>query len=60
MAKVVVGILGAGLILLGVPLLILPGPGILLILAGLAVLSLEFPWAKNLADRAKQRWKRPT
>lgn len=58
MAKLVVAVVGTALILLGLPLLVLPGPGILLILAGLALLSLEFPWAKKLSERAKERWKR--
>ena len=55
MAKLVVGVLGSALILLGVPLLVLPGPGILLILAGLALLSLEFTSARKLVDRVKRR-----
>ncbi len=60
MAKLVVGIIGISFILVGVPLLILPGPGILLILAGLAVLSLEFPWASDIIASLKKWWNRPS
>ena len=39
--------LGWVLIVTGVALLVLPGPGIVLIAAGLTVLSQEYPWAKS-------------
>src|SRR4051794_38240937 len=51
--KVVVAVIGFVLIAIGAALLVLPGPGILVILAGIAVLSLEFPWARALFDRIK-------
>ena len=51
--KVVVAVIGFVLIAVGTALLVLPGPGILVILAGIAVLSLEFPWAKALFDRIR-------
>ncbi len=42
--------LGAGFALLavGAALLVLPGPGIPLVLAGLALLGRELPWARRL------------
>jgi uncharacterized protein (TIGR02611 family) len=51
--KVVVAVIGFVLIAVGTALLVLPGPGILVILAGIAVLSLEFPWAKAVFDRIR-------
>lgn len=42
--KAVLGITGTTLILLGIPLVPLPGPGALVILAGIAVLDFEFGW----------------
>jgi uncharacterized protein (TIGR02611 family) len=51
--KVVVAVIGFVLIAIGTALLVLPGPGIVVILAGIAVLSLEFPWAKALFDRIR-------
>ncbi len=48
---------GIGLVLLGLFLLVLPGPGILTIAAGLAVLSVDFAWARNLLDWMKTRFR---
>jgi uncharacterized protein (TIGR02611 family) len=54
-----IGITIAGLALLvaGGLLLVLPGPGWVTIFAGLAVLSMEYTWARRLLDRAKTRAK---
>jgi len=52
--RVVVGCVGAFLILLGAATGWLPGPGgIPLVLAGLAVLASEFAWAHRLLKRAR-------
>ena len=37
---------GGTVVLVGICMLVLPGPGILVIPAGLAILSLEFAWAR--------------
>ena len=37
----------------GVAMLVLPGPGILTIMAGLAILGAEFLWARRLLDKMK-------
>ena len=39
----------------GFALLVLPGPGILVIVVGLAVLAQEFAWAERTLDRTKSR-----
>ena len=46
-----------GVVLLGVGLVmfVTPGPGIVLVVAGLAVLATEFAWAEHLLDKAKQQ-----
>jgi hypothetical protein len=41
------------MLLAGVAMLVLPGPGLLVILAALAILSGEFVWARRLLDRLK-------
>jgi uncharacterized protein (TIGR02611 family) len=46
---------GSGLILLGVPLLVLPGPGLLTIFAGITVVSSEFEWASKVVDWTKEK-----
>jgi hypothetical protein len=43
---------GGALLLAGLAMLVLPGPGLLAIGLGLAVLGTEFPWSKRLLDRA--------
>jgi Putative transmembrane protein (PGPGW) len=42
---------GFALLLLGISMLALPGPGLLTIVAGLAILAAEFIWARQLLDR---------
>lgn len=54
--KLLIGILGFALLLVGLIGLVLPFlPGWLLIVAGLAVLGTEYVWAKRLSDGARRR-----
>ena len=39
---------GVILILAGIPMLVLPGPGVLSILLGLSLMAGQFPWARRL------------
>ena len=48
-------IVGFTLILIGIAMLVLPGPGIVTIALGLVVLSAEFAWAKRALDRLKEK-----
>ncbi len=48
-----VAVVGGLLVVVGVVLLVLPGPGIPLIIVGLAVLGAEFAWARRTLDRVK-------
>ena len=57
--RVVVACIGVAIIVVGVVLLPLPGPGWLVIFVGLGVLSTEFAWAERLLDRVRaevRRW----
>jgi len=49
----VVATVGATLVVLGIIFLVLPGPGIPLIIAGLAILATEFTWAEIWLNRTK-------
>jgi hypothetical protein len=51
----VIAVLGGLLTLAGIGLLVLPGPGFLLVAAGLAVLATRFSWAKKPLDYAKDK-----
>lgn len=52
-------VVGTTILLGGVMLLVLPGPAFLVIPIGLAVLALEFEWARRLLRRARAVWKGP-
>lgn len=54
--KVMVGVAGTALMVAGVAMLVLPGPGILAIFAGLALLATEFKAAKQANDWARARF----
>ena len=57
--RLVVGVVGAAIVVLGIVLLPAPGPGWAIIFVGLAVLASEFEWAQRLLDYAKRhvhRW----
>ena len=51
--KLVVAILGGSVVLVGIAMLVLPGPAILVIPLGLAILATEFLWAKRWLKRAR-------
>jgi uncharacterized protein (TIGR02611 family) len=53
--KVVIGIIGGTVMLFGAALLVLPGPGLLVIVLGLAILATEFAFAARWLRRAKER-----
>jgi cation-transporting P-type ATPase F len=52
--RLVVTILGFSTLLVGIAMLILPGPAIIFIPLGLAILATEFAWAKNWLSRTRQ------
>lgn len=47
-------IIGFTLLLIGVVMLVTPGPGWFVILLGLGLLAAEFVWARRLMDRIKR------
>ena len=53
--KVILGTLGVVLLLIGIAGLVLPGPGLLIMFAGVAVLALEFEWAERRVDYIRDR-----
>lgn len=48
-------VLGWSLVLLGLAALVLPGPGLILLFAGLAVLSQQYEWAERRVEPVKRR-----
>ena len=53
--RILILLIGSTVMLFGVLLLVLPGPGILVIVVGLAILATEFAWAEALLLRARER-----
>lgn len=53
--RVAITIVGFVLVLGGIVLLPLPGPGMLIIIAGLAVLGTEYMWARRALELAKEK-----
>ncbi len=51
--QIAVGIAGGVVILLGGIMLVTPGPGLVMIAVGLAILGTEFVWARQLRKRVK-------
>jgi Flp pilus assembly protein TadB len=53
--RVAITIAGFAVVLAGVAMLVLPGPGIVVIIAGLAILGTEYVWAQRLLRIAKEK-----
>ena len=50
-----VSVAGFALLGVGMVLLVTPGPGLVVIIAGLAILSTQFAWAERALDTARDR-----
>ena len=50
-----VGLVGGLVTTAGVVMLVTPGPGLLVIIAGLAILATQFAWAERALDKVKDR-----
>jgi len=53
--RVAITVVGLIVVLAGVLMLVLPGPGIVTIIGGLAILASEYVWAERLLNAAKVR-----
>ena len=53
--RIGVSIAGGALVLVGLVMLVLPGPGVVVIIAGLAILATEYVWAERLLLMAKEK-----
>jgi len=53
--RVPFALLGFTIVLVGIAMLVLPGPGLLVMAAGLAMLALEFSWAERVLERTLDR-----
>ena len=53
--RIAVSLIGFVLVLAGIVMLVIPGPGLLVILAGLAVLGTEYVWAQRALNYARRK-----
>ena len=51
--KLVIALIGASVVALGVAMLVLPGPAVIVIPLGLAILGIEFAWARRWLERLR-------
>ena len=51
--KAVVAVVGATVVLLGISMIVLPGPAVLVIPLGLGILAIEFAWARRWLRHVK-------
>ena len=53
--RIAIGIVGGSVLLVGVAMIVLPGPAFVVIPAGLAILGIEFAWARIWLKKAKAK-----
>jgi tellurite resistance protein TerC len=51
--RIVIGVIGGTILLGGIIMLLTPGPGVAIIVLGLAILAIEFTWAKLWLDKVR-------
>ena len=51
--RLIVGVIGFTVLLIGLAMIVLPGPAFIVIPLGLAILATEFVWARSLLRKAK-------
>ena len=52
--RVVIGVVGTTVVLIGIVMIVTPGPALVLIPVGLAILSIEFTWARVWLKRVRE------
>lgn len=58
--RIAVAVVGVTVLLLGVVMLVTPGPALVVIPLGLAILSIEFAWARHWLRRVREGISRKT
>ncbi len=52
--RIVVAVVGGTVTLIGIALIVLPGPAFVIIPIGLSILATQFVWAKRFLEKARQ------
>ena len=56
MRKILVAIMGGTVLLIGLIMVVTPGPAILVIPVGLGILATEFAWARHYKEKLNEKW----
>ncbi len=56
--RAIVAVVGFTVLLVGIAMIVLPGPAFIVIPLGLAILATEFVWAARLLQRARDMFKK--
>jgi tellurite resistance protein TerC len=51
--KIVIAVIGTTILLIGIALIVLPGPAFIVIPIGLSILASEFIWARRVIKRGR-------
>lgn len=54
--KILVGLIGGTVLLIGIVMIVLPGPAILIIPFGLGILATEYAWARHYKEKLEAKW----
>lgn len=52
--RIVIAVVGTTVVLLGIVMIVTPGPALVVIPVGLAILSIEFAWARHWLKRLRE------
>ena len=52
--RIVIGVVGATVVAIGMVMIVTPGPALVVIPVGLAILSVEFAWARHWLRRLRE------
>ncbi|MCE0522204.1 MAG: PGPGW domain-containing protein [Methylacidiphilales bacterium] len=52
--RICIGVVGGTVLLIGIVMIVLPAPSSLVIPAGLAILAIEFVWARQWLNKIRQ------
>ncbi len=55
--RVIVALVGGTVLAVGLSLMVLPGPAFIVIPAGLAILGVEFAWARRWLRAVREFWR---
>ena len=53
--RIAIGIVGGSVLIVGVCMIVLPGPALVVIPVGLGILGIEFAWARIWLKKAKEK-----